>query len=841
MKKLILLHTCLFYFTISLFAQLPVYLDPERSTSERVEDLIRKMTLEEKIDLLAGYNDFYLHPCERLGIPAFKLADGPLGIASWGLFGRATAFPSALSSAASWNRELLSEAGKIYAKEWRSRGIHFMLAPGVNIYRASKGARNFEYYGEDPYLTSELVIPFIRSVQEGGVIATVKYYAANDQEYDRYSVSSEVDERTLHEIYLPPFKAAVQKAGIHAVMTGYNPVNGVYNTQNKFLIDILKKDWDFKGMLMSDWACTYSAIDAANNGLDLEMGSKICFNREVLLPLIKEGKIEESTIDDKVRRIYGACIEMGFFDREQKTNDPVYNPEANAMALKMAREGIILLKNSRHFLPLDQEKVKTIAVIGPTANSPVISDRLHKNNRIIYGGGGSSKVNPWHIVSDLEGIKNQFSNATVLYDEGISNDFKPRLFTSSVFYTPEGNRGLTGQYFGNDSIQPVKTQTDRQIDFQWWGSAIHRMELPEDFKIVWEGYILPEKTDEIIFFVDAQGGYRLWMDDRLILDAASSQSFDNRYYSEKVNKGEKKNIRLEYYSHKSSPAEIRFGYTYKSNINFSEPLKIARAADVVIFCAGLDGAIELEGRDRPFELPYGQDSLINEIMKVNPNLCIIIHAGGGIDMSQWIDKVPATLHALYAGQEGGTALAEILAGKVNPSAKLPFTIEKKWEDSPAYGNYDETRASKKVFYNEGIFVGYRGYDKKDITPLFPFGFGLSYTTFDYSGLKINKKQNNSVEISFRIKNTGKYEGAEIAQVYIKDRVASEERPLKELKGFEKIRLKPGEEAPVTITLSEEDFSFYSSKHHQWIFEKGEFDIKIGRSSRDIVLEETVKL
>ena len=352
------------------------------ATEERVDDLIKRMTLEEKIDLLSGYNDFYLHPCERLGIPAFKLADGPLGVASWGLFGRATAFPSALSLAASWNKNLAEKTGAMYAQEWRARGIHFLLAPGVNNYRASKGARNFEYFGEDPYLASEMVVPFIKAVQDGGVIATIKHFAANDQEFDRYTVSTEVSERALQEIYLPPFKAAVQKAGVKAVMTGYNLVNGVYCTENKHLIDILKKDWGFKGMLMSDWACTYSAENAANYGLDLEMGSNDWFTRKELLPLVKEGKVTEEVINDKVRRIYGACISMGFFDRPQQDTDiPTFNPQANQMALNTACEGIILLKNEQNTLPIHRPKV--IAVIGPTANPAIVSDRIYNVNSIV--------------------------------------------------------------------------------------------------------------------------------------------------------------------------------------------------------------------------------------------------------------------------------------------------------------------------------------------------------------------------------------------------------------------------------------------------------------------------
>ena len=740
------------------------------STEERVDDLIKRMTLEEKIDLLSGYNDFYLHPCERLGIPAFKLADGPLGVASWGLFGRATAFPSALSLAASWNKNLAEKTGAMYAQEWRARGIHFLLAPGVNNYRASKGARNFEYFGEDPYLASEMVVPFIKAVQDGGVIATIKHFAANDQEFDRYTVSTEVSERALQEIYLPPFKAAVQKAGVKAVMTGYNLVNGVYCTENKHLIDILKKDWGFKGMLMSDWACTYSAENAANYGLDLEMGSNDWFTRKELLPLVKEGKVTEEVINDKVRRIYGACISMGFFDRPQQDTDiPTFNPQANQMALNTACEGIILLKNEQNTLPIHRPKV--IAVIGPTANPAIVSDRIYNVNSIVYGGGGSSKVHPWYVVSALEGIRQEFPEATVLYTEGISNQFKPRLFR------------------------------------------------------------------------DAQGAYRLWIDGTLALDASQSQSFDVRNTAISAKKGDAKHIRLEFCNQRSTPAEIRMGYAYQSDIDFSEAKRLAAKADLVVFCAGLDGSIELEGRDRPFDLPYGQDMLIQELVKVNPKLIVAIHAGGGINMTRWIDQVPAVVHALYPGQEGGHALAHILSGKVNPSAKLPFTIEKRWEDSPACGHYDETRKEKKVYYTEGIFTGYRGYDQKGIEPLFPFGFGLSYTTFDYSGLNIrmtDKKQKQLV-VSFTVTNTGQRDGYEVAQLYVRDMQSKEPRPLKELKGFDKVYLKAGESKQIEIGLSEDAFQYFNAKQNRWVFEKGEFEILVGASSKDIRLAEKIKM
>lgn len=851
--------------------------DSNLPVETRINDLIGRLTLEEKIDLLAGYEDFYLHPCERLGIPAFKMADGPLGVASWGLWGRATAFPSALSLAASWNKDLARQAGSMYAQEWRARGIHFMLAPGANIYRASKGARNFEYFGEDPYLTSEMLVPFIQAVQDGGVIATVKHFAGNDQEFDRYTVSTEMDERTLREIYLPPFKAAVRRAGVKAVMTGYNPFRGTHCTENRHLIDILKKEWDFKGMLMSDWACTYSAVNAANNGLDIEMGSNDWFTREKLLPLIKEGKITEEVIDDKVRRIYGACIEMGFFDRpQQRTDIPVFNPEANNMALKQAEEGIILLKNERNTLPLEHPNV--IAVIGPTANPALISDRAYNTNGIVYGGGGSSRVHPWYVINDLQGIRNEFPDATIYYAEGVSNRFKQELFQNSIFRTQNGERGLNAKYYtcsadsslelsdkllrqqaiaagrSVDASSPATSgpsvagnliinRTEKNINNEWWGYPQNKKELGTDYRIEWDGYVDVTRTDSLRFFVDAQGGYRLWIDGHLLLDASQSQSFDMRNVAVAAQKGESRHVRLEYLNQRCFPAEIRMGYAYDSYLDFSEAKRLAAKADVVICCTGLDGSIELEGRDRPFDLPFGQDQLVRELTEVNPNTVVVLHAGGGINMTPWIDRVPAVVHALYPGQEGGNALARILCGKVNPSAKLPFTIEKRWEDSPAAGNYDETRKEKKIYYREGIFTGYRGYEWKNIRPLVPFGYGLSYTTFAYSDLdvQVNDKKKAEVEVSFRVTNTGRRDGGEIAQLYVCDTKSKEVRPLKELKGFDKIWLKPGESKTLTLQLNKEDFQYFSNKKNQWVFEPGEFTIKIGASSQDIRLEQSIKL
>lgn len=850
--------------------------DSTLTVDARLDDLVGRMTLEEKIDLLSGYEDFYLHPCERLGIPAFKMADGPLGIASWGLWGRATAFPAALALAASWDKQLAEKTGRMYAQEWRARGIHFMLAPGANIYRASKGARNFEYLGEDPYLSSEMLVPFVKAVQEGGVIPTVKHYVGNDQEFDRYTVSTEMDERTLREIYLPPFKAAVQRAGIKAVMTGYNPFQGTYCTENAFIIDILKKEWGFKGMLMSDWACTYSADKAARNGLDLEMGSHEWFTREKLLPLIENGTISEELINEKVRRIYGPCLEMGFFDRPQLRKDiPLFNPAANKLALEEAEKGIVLLKNVEGILPL--KSPKKIAVIGPTANPCVISDRVYNTNGIVYGGGGSSRVHPWYVVSDLEGIRREFPDAEVYYAEGVSNQFKRNLFRKSVFRTRDGKEGLEVKYYPCSSgtgalssrlleqqaiaagrtfdgqvetgVRPevsgnfVLSRVEPRVDNEWWGYPHNEKSLGEEYRVEWDGYVDALHTDSLRFFVDAQGGYQLWLDDRLALNASQSQSFDVRNVALAVEKGDSVHVRLTYHNQRCFPSEIRMGYAYDAELDFGEARRLAAQADVVVCCLGLDGSIELEGRDRPFDLSYGQDRLVSELLQVNPNVVVVLHAGGGVGMTSWIDRVPAVLHAFYPGQEGGNALAHILSGKVNPSAKLPFTIEKRWEDSPACGNYDETRREKKVYYREGIFTGYRGYEYHQVQPLFPFGYGLSYTSFSYSNLdvRVDDRKNVKVTVRFSVRNEGSREGDEVVQLYVSDPKSGEPRPVKELKGFDKVHLKPGETKTVTLHLTRDDFMYFSGKKRKWVFEKGDYIIRVGASSQDIRLEQPVRL
>lgn len=811
--------------------------DASLSADERVADLVSRMTLDEKMALLSGYNDFFLHPCERLGIPAFQMADGPLGIASWGLFGRSTAYPSALSLASSWNRSLASEAGAAYADDWRARGIHLMLAPGVNMYRASKGARNFEYFGEDPLLTAEMAMAFTDAVTAGGVLPVVKHFAGNDQEFDRYSVSTEVDERALREIYLLPFEELITHGNVKAVMSGYNLLNGQHCSENEWLDSLLHKVWHFDGMHMSDWGATHSTVDAARCGLDLEMGSNYFFIPSKLKPAIEAGLISEADIDEKVRHIYKVCLEMGFFDRAQKIDSlPLFSARRNMAAREVAREGIILLKNNG-LLPALPDQVKKIAVIGPTANPSTVTDRRYGNDGIVYGGGGSSKVNPWYVRTALDGILAAYPDAEVMYAEGVSPRLKRNAFADAEFVAPDGSRGLLATYYASPSTsEPVAQRVERKVNNQWWGDGPDDIDgLTDNFRVVWEGAVIPQVTDTLVFFVDAQGACQLWIDGIEVVDGMNSSSFFFGETVVPVTAGRPVAVKLEYEARRSSPSEIRLGYCSNDYLDFSEARKVASQADLVVCCIGLDGSIELEGRDRPFSLPPGQDELVETLLEVNPSTAVVVYGGGGVDMSRWADSAPSIIHALYPGQEGGMALGEIISGSINPSAKLPFSIERRWEDSPAAGNYDESRNEKKIYYREGIFTGYRGYDRNGVAPLFPFGHGLSYTTFGYSDLKVRKKSHDEVEVSFKVKNTGKVAGAEVCQLYVSDVDSSVERPLKELKEFTKVWLEPGEAKEVKLTLTPRAFRYYDTSAGDWRIEPGEFVIRVGGSSAELPL------
>ncbi len=798
----------------------------KRDVENRVDSILSKMTIEEKIEIVGGINDFYTRPIPRLGIPSLRMSDGPMGVHDYGL---TTAYPAGIALAASWDVDLAERFGTAMGKDARARGVHFILGPGMNIYRAPMNGRNFEYFGEDPFLASRMAVSVIRGIQGQRVIATAKHFAGNNSEFARMTLSSDIDERTLREIYLPAFEASVKEANVGAVMDAYNLVNGTYMTQNNHLNnEILKHEWGFDGILMSDWGGTHDGTAAANGGLDLEMPSPSFMNRDTLLPVLNQGTMPVAILDDKVKRILRKAIEFGFLDQPQTdTGIPSYSQEGRQVALEMARGSMVLLKNSGNLLPLDETKLKTIAVIGPDAYPAVI------------GGGGSAETKPFNAVSYLEGISNRLgTKAKVLY----AVDVPPldEVFESSEFVTvPGGESGLKGEYFSNEELKgaPALVRTDKHVHFDWGEGSFAPGEPVDHFSIRWTGYFVPKESGDYKFFTSADDGVRLYIGDEIAIDdwQPHSQTMDS--YARHLDAGQAYKVRLEYFDAVSS-AIVGFGVTRAEAFVGRETKPLAAKADAVIICVGFDPKTEGEGFDRTFQLPGGQDELIRQISAVNKNVIVVLTAGGNVDMTRWIENVPAILHAWYPGQEGGTALAQLLFGDYSPSGKLPASFERRWEDNPTFHSYYPENGGKRVQYAEGIFLGYRHFDRSETKPLFAFGYGLSYTTFGYGKLSVTPQTGNlnqPVSVSFDVRNTGHREAAEVAELYVGDPHASVPRPVKELKALAKVRLKPGETRRVTLTLERRAFSFYDVQKKDWSAEPRDFTILVGGSSDNIQL------
>ncbi|MCM1066236.1 MAG: glycoside hydrolase family 3 C-terminal domain-containing protein [Muribaculaceae bacterium] len=818
--------------SVSALASAQLYKDASAPAADRVEDLLGRMTLEEKIDYIGGYNDFYIRAIPRLDVPEIKLTDGPVGTHK---DGRSTAYPAGVLSAATWNRDLVYSLGRELGRDSRARGVHILLGPGVNILRAPMCGRNFEYFTEDPYLNAETACAYVRGVQDQGVVATLKHFAANNQEWDRNNVSSDIDERTLHEIYFPAFKAAIQKAGAGSVMDSYNPVNGVHATQNSYLNNrVLREMWGFDGVVMSDWSATYDAVEAANGGLDLEMPRGKWMNTKNLLPAIAEGKVSESTIDEKVRRILSLMFTNGFYDRPQLDSSvPMDNPAGAAVALNLAREGIVLLKNEGGLLPV-KPSVKRIALIGPNAASYI-------------SGGGSSYTFPFHSVSLLEGLRTlaDGSDIEIVYSPGLPT--LPETVAQSVFYTAPGSseRGLKGEYYNNVKLQgsPEYTRIDTIVNIpNGYHIAAERRGLPYDHSSMrWTGVVRPEKTARYRFVVRGFDGFRLKVDGEQVINEWRNQGITLKEVVLPLEAGKEYPVELEYFA-AVHPVDISFGWR-EDRMLFDEAAELAASADIALVSIGFNESLERESNDRPFELPEHQDSLVSRVLAANPNTAVLMNAGSNVDMSRWVDSVPALLYLWYPGQEGGTAAAEIIFGKVNPSGKLPVTFEKRWEDNPAYEWYYDADGDKRVTYGEGLMVGYRHYDTNGVEPRFAFGFGKSYTTFAYSDLKVKRQGKGEPNfcVSFKVKNTGSRPGMETAQIYIRPIDAKVVRPYKELKAYDKKMIAPGKSELYEVTLSPEAFSYFKPELQDFGYDSGEYEILVGSSSDNILLRAKVKI
>ena len=634
----------------------------------RAEDLVSRMTLEEKLSYIGGDDsDFGLRPIERLGIPSIKMSDGPQGVNDKN--DTTILYPCGIGLASTWNRELAYRYGESIGSDARARGIHIMLGPGVNIYRYPLCGRNFEYFGEDPYLTSETAVEYIKGMQSQNVMAVIKHFCGNNSEWKRHNSSSDIDERTLNEIYFPAFRKAILEAHVGGVMSSYNLVNSLHSTESPYLAQTMLRDtWGFEGIFMSDWAATYSGVAAANAGLDLEMPNAMFMNKDHMLAALKNGTVTEKTIDKKCVHILQTLIAFGFLDNEQKDGSiPMYNPASHQTALEVARESVVLLKNDGGILPFGR-KVRKVAVMGPNADK-------------VVAGGGSGHAKASTPVTPLDGISY-----------------------------------LSKQIVGN-------------------------------------------------------------------------------------------------------PSE----------------------ADVVVYCAGFNENLEKEGSDRKFAIPDDQVAELHRLDSLGCRLVVVINAGGGVDFTQFEKYADAMLMAWYPGQAGGQALAEILAGKVNPSGRLPISLERRLEDNPAHGNYytNEAKPLKspydRIRYAEGVFVGYRGYERNAVAPLYPFGYGLSYTSFEYSSLNVEVLSNTFVRVCFNVKNTGKQTGKAVPQVYVGQSCPSVPRPVRELKGYEKVELRPGETKSVEVVLGNDAFEYYDMDAHGFVNAGGKFVISVGDNSTNIAL------
>ena len=710
----------------------PVYLDENAPIEKRVEDALSRMTLEEKIAVIHAQSKFSSKGVPRLGIPDIWCTDGPHGIRPevlWDEWRQAgwtndscTAFPALSCLAATWNTGLAELYGKSIGEEARYRKKDVLLGPGVNICRTPLNGRNFEYLGEDPYLASQMVVPYVKGVQSNGVAACIKHFAVNNQELRRTETNSIVDDRTLYEIYLPAFKAAVKEGGAWAIMGSYNMYNGQYNCHNDRLLNrILKGEWGFDGVVISDWGGTRNDEEPITNGLDMEFGTwtdglsngaSNAYDRyhlaEPYINKIKKGEVGVSELDDKVRRVLRLVFRTGMNHRHG--HGKFTCPEHYEAARKIGAEGIVLLKNEGGLLPVRPE-VKKLLVVGENAV------------KMMTVGGGSSSLKAEHEISPLEGIIKRFGDlAQIKWERGYIGD-------------------VTGQFDGVVTGQNLSESRSAQT---------------------------------------------------LVDDAVAA----------------------------------------------------AQQSDMVIFIGGLNKSLhqDSEGDDRQqLELPYNQGSLIEALAQANKNLVVVNISGSPVSMP-WADKVPSIVQDWYLGSEAGNSLADVLSGDVNPSGKLPFTFPARIEDNPLKterqypGINRENSPYWDAYYDEGIFIGYRWYDTKGIEPQFAFGYGLSYTSFEYSNARLSKDRmrlGKHIEVSVNIRNTGDRAGAEIVQLYISDPASSLDRPAKELKGFRKVYLEPGESSKVTFRIEEKELSFFDPSRHIWVAETGKYIAHIAASSKDI--------
>lgn len=791
------------------------------SAEVRADGLLSQLTLDEKISLLGGDVDqFSTHAVTRLGIPKLMMSDGPQGVRN---YGPACSFPCGAALASTWDVDLAGAYGKAIALESRARNVNFILGPGMNICRVPVNGRNFEYFGEDPFLAGKIAAHWVRAARDQGVIATIKHFAANNQEWHRDDIDVQVDERTLQEIYLSAFRRAVQEGGALAVMAAYNRINGDYCSANDRLLNqYLKRDWGFTGIVMSDWGACHNT-DALANGLDLEMGTAVYFKPDKIKQALADGRITEAQIDAAVHRFLVTTISMGFFDRLQKRSDvPLDSPESSQTALDIARSAIVLLKNDGNALPLDRSAIHRVAVYGPNAeNTPV-------------DGGGSGTVTPFHSVSFLEGIR-AAAGANVQVDYVPMGTVNDNVFESfpCVQTAVNGQPGLIlSVEYQNPQVDLPPTVVPN-INLAWEaGHPPFGAPAGRGASFTWSGVLV----------APADGDYELVSQGRVTITVGGK---DILWPAGTV---------LHLVHDKPVAIQIKGGVWWRATrpgtakvtlVPVQLPdLTAAKNDDAVIACVGLNGNAEHEGADRDFDLSGMQLQLISALAAANPKTIVVINGGAAVGMQSFIDQVPSIVEAWYLGQEGGTALGDVLFGNVNPSGRLCSTFDKDFEDNPAAANYPGLLGGDRnppyEVYAEGIFMGYRGYDKAGKDPLFPFGYGLSYTTFDFKNMAV-APASDGVKVSLDVTNTGSRAGAAVVEIYVGEPTCSVPRPLRELKGFAKVTLDAGQTKSVEISLPRDSFAYWSTENHQWTVDPGKFTIEAGASERDIKCKDIIDI
>jgi len=807
--------------------------------TDRIEQLADQMTLDEQVAILSG-EDFWSVPAiDRLGIGKLRVTDGPNGARGGGsLIGgvKSASFPVGIALGATWNIDLLKQVGVALADEVKSKGAHMLLAPTVNIHRSVTNGRNFECYSEDPILTAELASAYIAGLQSQGIGATIKHFAGNESEIERTTISSEIDERSLREIYLVPFEWAVKKAGTWGVMSSYNKLNGTFTSEHNWLLTtVLRDEWGYDGIVMSDWFGSHSTAETVNAGLDLEMPGPTRDRGNKLIDAVNAGTVSRATLRQRVVDMLTLMQRVGSLDDHrdfvEHAND---RPEHRALIRRAGAEAAVLLKNNG-ILPLKGDG--TIAVIGPNAKTAQIM------------GGGSAQLNAHYRISPWQGLINALGQERLRYAPGCTNHrFEPLL------------RGdLQVAYFDNERLEgtPVHIGTQEEAQAFWIGHVAEGKVDPMHFSARITGSFTPEVSGTHRVGIYAAGFAKVFVDGELIADAWTNWTKGRTFFEEgcdevvgtvELQAGRAHQVVIEFATKDFATLGLA---AFAAGIGLplgdqaiAEAAALAASAETAIVCIGRSGEWDTEGSDLPsITLPGRQNELVAAIAKANPNTIVVLQTGGPVEMD-WIGSVAALLQAWYPGQEAGNAIADVLTGAAEPTGRLPQTFPARWSDNPTQSQDAEIYPGLdgKVRYEEGIFVGYRHYDRHGIKPLFPFGFGLGYTDFTLSDLQVDDtafEADGAVTVTVTLTNSGARDGASVVQLYVCDDEASDPRPEKELKAFAKAWLKAGQSTQLTLRLDARAFAFFRPQSKHWLLENGSFTLRLGQSSDDLPLSASV--